>query len=235
MMVDMQRRFCAIVPTLNEAPLIAAAVTRLLASGPQWQVVVADGGSRDGTPQLAAAAGATVVSAPRGRGPQLAAGAAAAEAEILVFLHADTQLPADVTALLTRTFADPQLQIAKFRLGFDRADPLLRLAARMMWVDSLLTSYGDQGIVIRRSFYQQLGGFSDYPLFEDVDLFARARRLSPVRVLPARVITSSRRFRRYGTLRQLLYDVLLWLQYLAGVSPHELARRYERGGADQRG
>jgi rSAM/selenodomain-associated transferase 2 len=235
MSVDVQCRYSVIVPTLNEAAEIGACVARLRALGPQWQVIVADGGSRDGTPQLAAAAGAAVVTAPRGRGPQLAAGAAVAAAEILVFLHADTQLPTDVTALLTQAFADPRLQVAKFRLSFDQADPLLRLAARMMWVDSLLTSYGDQGIVMRRSLYQQLGGFREYPLFEDVDLFARARRLSRVRVLPARVITSARRFRRHGTLRQLLFDVLLWLQYLAGVSPHAIARRYERGGADQRG
>jgi rSAM/selenodomain-associated transferase 2 len=233
MLVEVQRRYSVIVPTLNEAAAISGCVRRLCALGPHWQVIVADGGSTDATAELAAEAGAVVITAPRGRGPQLAAGAAAADGELLIFLHADTQLPAAVTTLLTRAFADPQLQIAKFRLSFDRADPLLRLAARMMWVDSLLTSYGDQGMVIRRAFYQQLGGFSAYPLFEDVDLFARARRVSRVRVLPACVITSSRRFRRNGTLRQLLFDVLLWLQYLAGVSPHEIARRYERGGADQ--
>lgn len=235
MSVDKQCRYCVIIPTLNEASLITSCVAELTALGADWQIVVADGGSHDGTPALAQAAGAQVVAAPRGRGPQLAAGAAAARAEILIFLHADTRLPPQVTELLAAAFADPDLQFAKFRLSFDRAGPLLRLAARLMWVDSLLTSYGDQGLAVRHTFYRQLGGFADYPLFEDVDLCARARRRTRIRVLPARVVTSARRFERHGPLRQLLLDVWLWLQYLAGVSPHAIARRYERGGADLRG
>jgi hypothetical protein len=175
------------------------------------------------------------VRAPRGRGPQCNAGAARSTGEVLVFLHADTALPADAFPLLRVLLADPQIMVAKFRLSFDERDWLLDIAARLMWRDSLLTSYGDQGIVIRRGLFAELGGFPDWPLFEDVRLFELARARTSVHVVPAEVVTSARRFVANGVLPQLLHDLWLWLQYVVGASPHEIARRYERRGAELRG
>lgn len=218
--------FSVIIPALNEADGIAACVAAVRALDPLVEVIVADGGSADGTAGLAAAAGAVVVAAPRGRGPQCNAGAARASGEVLVFLHADTALPDDAFPRLRALFAAPGVQVAKFRLSFDVADPILALAARLMWVDSRLTSYGDQGIVVRRAFFEQLGGFPDWPLFEDVRLFELARSRARVAVVPAEVTTSSRRFRANGSLPQLLIDLGLWLEYAAGVPPHEIAERY---------
>lgn len=218
--------FSVIIPVLNEADHITACVQAVRRLDPAVEVIVADGGSRDETPALARAAGARVVLAPRGRGPQLNAGAAIASGDIFVFLHADTRLPANAFPLLRSMFADPQVQVAKFRLSFDDPDWLLALAARLMWFDSLLTSYGDQCMVMRRELFHALGGFPDWPLFEDVDLFRRARARTRVHVVPAQVVTSARRFRANGILRQLLHDFWLWLQYLGGVSPYEIARQY---------
>jgi rSAM/selenodomain-associated transferase 2 len=219
-------RFSVIIPTLNEAGRIGASVAAVRALDPAVEIIVADGGSSDGTPELAAAAGAIVVRAPRGRGPQCNAGAARARGDVLIFLHADTTLPDVAFPVLHDLFADLAVQIAKFRLSFDESDWLLDIAARLMWFDSLLTSYGDQGIVIRRAFFAELGGFPDWPLFEDVRLFELARSQTTVHVLLAEVVTSARRFLANGILSQLLHDFWLWLQYLFGVSPYELARQY---------
>lgn len=227
--------FSVIIPTLNEAPNIAGCVAAVRDLDPHVEIIVADGGSTDGTAALAAAAGALVVAAPRGRGLQCNAGAAHASGDVLLFLHADTTLPPDAFVLLRDIFSDPAVRIAKFRLSFDVHDWLLDIAARLMWFDSLLTSFGDQGIVIRRDFFAELGGFPDWPLFEDVRLFELARARAEVYVVPAEVVTSARRFLENGVLQQLLHDLWLWLQYLFGVSPYELSRRYERGRAELRG
>lgn len=219
-------KISVIIPALNEAAQITTCIQAVRQIDPTVEVIVADGGSEDDTPRLAWAAGAKVVNAPRGRGRQLNAGAALADGDLLVFLHADTRLPANAFTLLQAMFTDPQVQIAKFRLSFDDPDWLLALAARLMWFDSLLTSYGDQCMVLRRDLFQALGGFPDWPLFEDVELFRRARAVTRVHVVPAQVVTSARRFRTNGIIRQLLHDFWLWLQYLVGVSPYEIARQY---------
>jgi rSAM/selenodomain-associated transferase 2 len=219
--------FSLIIPALNEEERIADCVAAVRALDPSVEVIVADGGSADRTAELAAAAGASVVRAPRGRGPQCNAGAAHSSGEVLIFLHADTALPAEAFPLLREALADPDVQVAKFRLSFDSGDWLLAIAARLMWWDSLLTSYGDQGIVIRRGLFAELGGFPDWPLFEDVRLFELARARTTVHVLPAEVVTSARRFEANGALPQLLHDLWLWLQYVVGASPQALALSYE--------
>ena len=218
-----------IIPTLNEAMNIAATIAEVRALDRDAEVIVADGGSLDATCAIAEAAGAQVVHAPRGRGTQLNAGAAQATGELLIFLHADTALPVNAFALLRTIFADPTAQVAKFRLQFDVRDPMLDLAARLMWYDSVWSSFGDQCMVIRCSFFAALGGFPAWPLFEDVRLFELARARTQVRVVPACVTTSARRFQRNGVFRQLLSDVWMLLRYLLGVPPSQLAREYAQG------
>jgi rSAM/selenodomain-associated transferase 2 len=229
-----QFTFSVIVPVLNEAEHITDCIAAIRAIDPSVEIIVADGGSRDATVELAAAAGALVCRAPRGRGPQCHAGATRAGGDMLLFLHADTQLPTDAFERLRRLFGNSQVQVAKFRLWFDSRNWLLDLAAICMWVDTFMTSYGDQCIALRRDFYYRIGGFPSWPLFEDVRLFEKARRRNRVRVVPARVITSARRFRKHGAIRQLLHDFWLLGRYLAGVSPRQIAASYERGGADLR-
>jgi rSAM/selenodomain-associated transferase 2 len=215
-----------IVPTLNEAAHLAATVDSIRASLPAAEIIVADGGSTDETPRLAARLGAHVITGATGRGAQLAAGAAHARSELLVFLHADTRLPLDAASVLNRYFARPEVALGTFRLTFDHAGPLLRAGAWLTRFDSVFTRFGDQAIVARRTFYENLGGFPPWPLFEDVELLRRARRVTRVWSFPAYVTTSARRFRRRGPLRQQWLNTCLLLRFLTGTPPAKLAARY---------
>jgi rSAM/selenodomain-associated transferase 2 len=215
-----------IVPTLNEAAHLPATLANIRATFPESEIIVADGGSTDDTPRLAAHLGARLITAATGRGSQLAAGAAHAGGELLVFLHADTRLPANAGSVLTRSFARPEVALGTFRLRFDHAGPLLRASAWLTRFDSVFTRFGDQGIVVRRAFYQELGGFPSWPLFEDVELLRRARRVTRVWSFPAYVTTSARRFRRRGPLRQQWLNTCLLLRFLTGTPPAKLAALY---------
>ena len=219
-------KISVIIPTLNEAPSLAATLDRVRTALPEAELIVADGGSTDGTPGIARVHGAKLVTAPRGRGRQLAAGAEAAHGHLLLFLHADTLLPPDTAEVLARTFADDRTQIGSFRLRFDRAGWFLHSCGWFTRFDSVFTRFGDQGIVVRRDFYGQLGGFPAWPLFEDVELLRRARRITRVVSFPAAVTTSSRRFQRGGHLRQQWRNGWLLCRFLAGASPHALAAEY---------
>ena len=124
-------------------------------------------------------------------------------------------------------FADPAISVACFRLRFDHPDWLLTTYAFFSRFESALTSFGDQGILVRRSFFAAIGGFPDWPLFEDVDLLSRARRRTRIKKLPVAVTTSAVRFLENGVLRQQLLNAGLMLRYSLGASPESLHRRYE--------
>ena len=215
-----------IIPTLDEAERITSTLNAVRACLPEAEIIVADGGSRDATPALAARAGARVISCARGRGLQCATGAGAARGELLLFLHADTLLPPHAAAVLARGFARPEVQLGTFRLTFDDGGVFLRACAWLTRFDSVFTRFGDQGIAVRRTFYERLGGFPPWPLFEDVELLRRARRITRVWSFPAAVKTSARRFRRRGAVRQQLQNTTLLLRFLAGTSPERLAAEY---------
>lgn len=219
-------KISVIVPTLNEATRLADTLGRVRTALPGAELIVADGGSVDGTAEIARAEGARLAVSARGRGKQFAAGAARAQGEVLVFLHADTLLPRDAGEVLARAFADERVEIGTFRLRFDEGGWFLRGCAWCTRRDSVFTRFGDQGIVVRRAFYARLGGFPEWPLFEDVELLRRARRLTRIVSFPACVTTSARRFRRGGALRQQARNAWLLLRFLAGVSPHRLAGEY---------
>lgn len=222
-----------IIPTLNEAAGLAATLGQVRSVLPHAEIVVADGGSTDGTTGIALAHGARLVSTPRGRGRQLAAGAEVAHAEVLLFLHADTRLPPDALAVIERGLADPRVRIGTFRLSFDSGSWFLQVCAWFTRYDSVFTRFGDQGIVVRRDFYAQLGGFPAWPLFEDVELLRRARRLSRIISFPSAVITSARRYQRRGHLRQQWRNGWLLCRFLAGACPHALAAEYAPESAAQ--
>lgn len=176
-----------------------------------------------------AAVGIQRLCAPRGRGTQCNAGAARATGRLLLFLHDDTALPAEAPSVVEAAFDDPVIQVACFRLRFDHEHWLLSTYAFFSRFDSSLTSFGDQGILIRRSFFAAIGGFPDWPLFEDVDLLSRARHRTRKRIkkLPAEVTTSAVRFLENGILRQQVLNAELMLRFSLGASPESLCRRYE--------
>ena len=221
-------RVSVIIPALNEAAGIGDTVATVRQRLAGAEVIVVDGGSQDATARAAAAAGARVIASARGRGPQCHAGATAAVGDLFFFLHADTVPPTSASTVLARCFARPEVQLGTFRLAFDDGNFFLRACAWLTRFDSVFTRFGDQGIVVRREFYDELGGFPPWPLFEDVEFLRRARRVTRVWSFPACVTTSARGFRQHGPLRQQLFNARLLFRFLAGVSPARLATEYRR-------
>ncbi|MFN0119301.1 MAG: TIGR04283 family arsenosugar biosynthesis glycosyltransferase [Blastocatellia bacterium] len=215
-----------IVPTLNEAKTIRETARRLLAMAGEAEIIVVDGGSADRTVALARGCGLRVLTAPRGRGAQLAAGGRAARGDVLLFLHADTQLPADALALIEQALRDPRVRAGNFSLRFAGASWGARLLTRLYPLLRLGgMCYGDSGIFARRATYEAAGGFRDFPIFEDCDLYRRLRKHGRFIRLPARAVTSARRFEgRF--LRTFALWSLLQVMYWLGVSPHRLDRLY---------
>jgi rSAM/selenodomain-associated transferase 2 len=177
---------------------------------------------------LGSAAPVRMLWAKRGRGTQCNAGARAALGELLLFLHDDTRLPSNALDAIGQAFADPATCACCFRLRFDSDHRLLATYAYFSRFESILTTFGDQAMVIRRRCFDAVGGFPDWPLFEDVELARRIRRQARLVKLPAAVTTSAVRFERNGVLRQQALNAWLLLRFLLGASPHQLAARYER-------
>jgi rSAM/selenodomain-associated transferase 2 len=193
------------------------------------ELIVADGGSSDGTAAHARAAGARVIAAPRGRGSQLAAGAAAATGDWLLFLHADCRLEPGWEAVVGTFLAAPK---ARSRAGYfdfaldDEAPAARRLERIVAWrCRGLALPYGDQGLLIARTLYEAVGGFRPLPLMEDVDLVRRLGRRRLARI-GARCISSARRYRRDGYLRRPLRNLLCLSLYFAGLPVERIVRLY---------
>lgn len=223
-------RLDVIVPALDAAATLGPTLESVAAGrAVRPAVIVADGGSRDGTAALARERGALVVQAPRGRGSQLAAGAAAGEGDWLLVLHADTRLPAGWDVMVAAFAADPanRERAAVFTLAFDDDSAAARrLAAIAAWRSRRLgLPYGDQGLLIARCFYESLGGFRAIPLMEDVDLVRRIGRRRLV-MLPGTVVTSAARYRRSGYVRRMVRNACCLGLYFMGVPPRLIARLY---------
>lgn len=220
-----------IIPTLNAAPLLPATLAALdgFGLGGFGSVVVADGGSADGTRDLARAAGALVVKAPRGRGPQLAAGAAATDAPWLLFLHADTRLGIGGRGTVERFVVEPgnANRAGYFRLRFASEHPAARRVERLTaWrARRLGLPYGDQGLLIARSLYEALGGYRPLPLMEDVDFVRRIGRDRLVE-LPAEAVTAATRYERDGWWARPTRNLACLSLYFAGVPPRLIKRMY---------
>jgi rSAM/selenodomain-associated transferase 2 len=221
-----------IIPTLKEAGCVGEQVERCLALRPGPEVIVADGGSADGTPAIASRAGARVVAcARRGRASQMNEGAAVASGDVLLFLHADVWLPRAAYSALRHVLADPRIIGGAFRRRFDSCSLALGLGSRVgdlraRWLSLYL---GDQAIFARRGAFESVGGFPDVLLFEDVAFSRRLAREGRTRLINEPVVASSRRFEREGNVFRLLRDVGLGALYLLGADPDRLARRYYPG------
>jgi len=220
-----------VIPTLDAAAELGRTLAALAPELSGDEVVVADGGSRDVTASVAAAGGARVIQAPRGRGAQLRAGAEAARGDWLLFLHADTRPAPGWRGAAARFMAEPANteRAAAFRFALDDADPRARRIERgVAWRGRALgLVYGDQGLLIAREFYRALGGYPAIPLMEDVALVRRIgkRRMA---VLDHPALTSAARYRRDGWLLRPARNLALVSLYFLGVPPRWLARLYGR-------
>ncbi len=222
-----------VIPALDAARTLPAALAALEPARARellGEVVVADGGSIDGTAAVAEAAGARVVQAPRGRGAQLAAGATAARGDWLLFLHADTRLDSAWCAAAESFIANPANRMCagyfSYRLD-DAAGGARRLEHIVAWRSRVLgLPYGDQGLLLARDFYQSIGGFPPLVLMEDVALARRIGRRRLV-ALDAAALTSAARYRRDGYASRTLRNLLCLSLYFAGAPPRLIARLYE--------
>jgi rSAM/selenodomain-associated transferase 2 len=184
-----------VIPTLNEAHRIREVVQHAQSLG-DVEIIVADGGSSDGTPALALDAGARVVHAGRGRGPQLDAGAAAATGRVLLFLHADTRLPEDAIDHVRAALVDPEIIGGNFYLRYVPYTRVGMLVTAYNYLRrELLGAYGGQSAVfVRREAFEAIGGFGPLPVLEDQLFVEKLERTGRTRHLPTWAETSARRF-----------------------------------------
>ncbi len=222
-----------IIPTFNEHKTLTQTLACTITSD-IGEIVVVDGGSTDRTVPTAEAlcAGvptAHVMSASRGRARQMNEGAKASRGDVLLFLHADTQLPAQASQFIASALEDPTVVGGRFDVRFDSPSAWSRLISAFMNLRSRVTGIatGDQAMFVRRHVFEQLGGFSEIPLMEDIEFSARLRRLGRTASIRETVLTSFRRWEQGGPLRTVLLMWALRFLYWIGVSPSRLARWYE--------
>lgn len=219
-------RVSVVIPALNEAEAIAASIAALPAGADE--IVVADGGSDDGTRASAEAAGAKVIAVPRGRGPQMNAGAAATTGDVIVFLHADTRLPADAFELVRGLLANEDVAGGAFHLAIDGHGSFhgpdtghnwfYAFTARNANIRSKLLGapYGDQAFFVKRRAFDALAGYRNIPYCEDLDFIRRLRSQGRVIIAPAAVSTSGRRWEKHGRIRVTIRNGILFFRFWLG-------------------
>ncbi len=219
-----------IVPVLNEAQIISEALQRLRRDFPDCELLVIDGGSSDGTPELARAHARVVTTAP-GRARQMNEGAHRTRGDVLWFVHADTVIAPHALQQIRAALPNPDVVGGGLSLRFDRRTPSLDYLARVSALRArhLHHVFGDQAMFVRRDTFERLGGFAPLPLMEDFEFSRRLHRAGRMIVLPATSTAASRRLTQYGTLRMIAFMQYLKLLFLAGVSPERIRLRYEAG------
>ena len=225
-------RISVIIPTLDEAACIEDALASA-AAGTNIEIIVVDGGSEDDTVALAKAQGAQVLEAPRGRATQMNAGAEAATAGILLFLHADTRLPQGYDDAVRRCIAAPGAVLGAFRLKIDAPGWGYRyIEATANWRSRHLhMPYGDQAPFLRRDTFIEAGRFPELPIMEDYILARTLRQQGRVPILDAPAATSPRRWQRRGLLATTLLNIFVYFAHPLGLDTHRIARLYgKRGG-----
>lgn len=223
-----------IIPTLNEERTLPRTLDHLRHECFD-DLVIVDGGSRDQTREVAARICQTlgslktrILSTAPGRGHQMNVGAAALDSDILVFLHADTLLPRNSRMLIEQAMHHHSCVGGRFDVQFEMDRGYAWLISRMMNLRSRLTGMatGDQAIFVKKSVFHQIGGFSEIPIMEDIDLSRKLKRHGPTAALRAKVTTSFRRWEHHGPLRTILLMWALRSLYWVGLSPHTLHKFY---------
>ncbi len=220
-----------VIPALNEEEKIGECIAALRTGGPACEIIVADGGSKDRTIGIAAdLPGVRIVHSARGRGTQMNAGVAAAEGDVLLFLHADTILEPGWAGDMAQCLTDGKTVGGAFRFAINSPGWAYRLVEAWVALRCRIfrLPYGDQAIFVRKEVFTALGGYRDIPLMEDVDLVARMKQIGRITILPTKALTSDRRWASKGIIPTALMNQVIMLLYLLGMSPHRLARLYYR-------
>lgn len=214
-----------LIPALDEEENLRALLPGLVREADE--VVVSDGGSDDRTAEVARELGARVVSSERGRGMQLNRAARESTAEVLLFLHADTRLPAGALDMVRRAVVDGACG-GGFLARFDSELPIMAFGSRLVDLRTRLTRapLGDQAQFVTRTAFLALGGYRSWPILEDLDFIRRLKRIGRIAVIPRRVVTSGRRYEQGGVLKTVALNWLLWTLYFLGVDPRRIAGLY---------
>ncbi|MEA5578398.1 TIGR04283 family arsenosugar biosynthesis glycosyltransferase [Anabaena sp. UHCC 0451] len=222
-------RISIIIPTLNEANNIKAAITSTQSST-NVEVIVVDGGSSDGTPAVAQFLGVTVISSAPGRAIQMNTGAAIASGEILLFLHADTRLPIDFDGMIRTALQKPGTIAGAFTLRIDSPRWGLRLVEWGVKLRSHLWQmpYGDQAIFLTTKAFTEVGNFPEMPIMEDFELISRLKINSKITIINVPVTTSPRRWLKKGIFMTTILNQIIVIAYLCGISPERIRKWYRR-------
>jgi rSAM/selenodomain-associated transferase 2 len=225
-----------IVPVWNEAERLKSLLRWLLEQPGLSEIIVVDGGSPDATQQVVRGFPAVqLVSSRQGRGAQMNAGARRARGEVLLFLHADTRFPHGALDGLPALLRSRQADFGAFQIRFDPPVWLPQLLAHSTRIASPWCCFGDQGIFVRRDFFWRTGGYPEIPLLEDVHWVRRAGRMGKMVRSPHAVLSSARRFKEIGVVRQSLRNLSILIRDLLGQDPAKLAAIYNKGYARQKG
>lgn len=222
-------KIAIVMPVLNESATLPARLEELAAYRHRGvDLIIIDGGSQDDTIEMIRAAGLAPLTSARGRARQMMTGAAKSDADVLLFLHADTTLPPSADRLILEALADGRHTWGRFDVHIAGRPWMLKLIATMMNLRSRLSGIatGDQAIFVTREAFDRAGGFPDQPLMEDIELSRRLRRLSRPACLRSKVVTSGRRWEQRGVWRTILLMWRLRWAYWRGAPPDTLARRY---------
>lgn len=220
------KRYSIIIPTLNEENVLGNCLENISKTFGNAEIIIADGGSFDSTLSIAEKYTVKIVHSAPGRGKQFNAGLKASTGDILIFLHADTLLPGGAYEIIEEIFKDDIVRIATFKLKFDTHHPLLSFYSYFTRFDSLFTTFGDQAIIVRRNFIENLDGFKNYKIFEDVELFQRARKVTKIEKLNLIVITSARRFKKHGIIKTQILNLWYIIRYLLGNNVDDIYDNY---------
>jgi rSAM/selenodomain-associated transferase 2 len=226
--MDSLLKVSIIVPTLNEAQGLTKTLTQIQQLFP-YELVVSDGGSRDGTLEIAEEFAEHVVKGSTGRALQMNEGARVANGDIFLFLHADSRIePASYEKMLHSLESSEKIGGA-FSLYIDSDKWSLRMIARLANLRSKYfgVAYGDQAFFVKNSIFQQMNGFADLPICEDIDFFKRLRKLGPVILLKEKVFTSSRRWLKEGVWYTTLRNILIATFFKLGFPPRILKKWYQ--------
>lgn len=224
-------KFSIIVPVFHESARINDLIDHLsrLVCIHEAEIIVVDGSPEMDTIKAIRNEHVTTISSVRGRAKQMNAGASTAKGEILIFLHADTELPQDGLIKISSSMAQPRYVGGAFELDIDSQRLMLKLIARFASLRCRLTRipYGDQAIFVRKDYFETLGAYQDIPLMEDVELMRRVKkRGDTIHIIRDRVLTSARRWEEEGLIYVFLRNQALFTLYLLGVSPERLACFY---------
>lgn len=219
-------KYSFIVPCLNEEKFIIECLQSIRKSFNSDEIILVDGGSSDQTLELASRFNVKIIKSTKGRGIQMNAGAEEANGDVLIFVHADTFIPENARQLIENELENPNIKILTFKLSFDADHKILNFYSKFSDYDSMFTKFGDQCIIIRKTFFREIGGFPNWSIFEDVRLLSKARKKSKIKILDASVVTSARKFLLGGIIKMQIRNVILFAEYFLGIDQNKIAHNY---------